>query len=68
MARRLNPGLPMDIRLLATGYLPEYLHDAGAVDAPDGVEKLRQRGAISERARSAGLDGDFSAAIRAAVD
>ncbi|WP_250624292.1 DUF4105 domain-containing protein [Pinirhizobacter soli] len=67
MARRLNPGLPMDIRLLATGYLPEYLRDAGAVDAPDGVEKLRQRSAISERARAAGLDGDFSAAIRTPV-
>lgn len=68
MARRLNPGLPMDIRLLATGYLPEYLYDAGAVDAPDGVDKLRLRGAISERARSAGLDGDFPAAIRTRVD
>src|ERR1700754_2246039 len=68
MARRLNPGLPMDIRLLATGYLPEYLRDAGAVDAADGMEKLRQRSAISERARASGLDGDFSAAIRARVD
>jgi hypothetical protein len=68
MARRLNPGLPMDIRLLATGYLPEYLRDAGAVDAPDGVDKLRQRSAISERARSAALDGNFPAAIRSRAD
>jgi uncharacterized protein DUF4105 len=65
MARRLNPGLPMDIRLLATGYLPEYLRDAGAVDAPDGVKKLRERGAISKKARAAVVDGNFSAAIRA---
>ncbi|HEY4143509.1 DUF4105 domain-containing protein [Pinirhizobacter sp.] len=68
MARRLNPGLPMDIRLLATGYLPEYLRDAGAVDAPDGVDTLRKHAAISEKARAAGFDGDFSAAIRARVD
>jgi hypothetical protein len=68
MARRLNRGLPMDIRLLATGYLPEYLRDAGAVDAPDGVDKLRQRSAISEKARSSALDGNFPTAIRARVD
>lgn len=68
MARRLNPGLPMDIRLLATGYLPEYLRDAGAVDAPDGMDRLRQRAAISERARSVALDEDFPAAIRDRAD
>jgi len=38
------------------------------VDAPDGVDKLRQRSAISEKARSAALDGDFPAAIRTRGD
>src|SRR5690242_20877614 len=33
MARQLNPGLPMDIRLLLTGYLQGYLRDNGAIDA-----------------------------------
>jgi hypothetical protein len=66
MARRIDPGLPMDIRLLLTGYLPEYLYDNGAVDTRVPIAQLRRQGRITDRARAAPLDAGFSAAIRAA--
>ena len=31
LARRIVPGLPMDYRLLLSGYLPEYLYRIGAL-------------------------------------
>lgn len=65
MARQIEPGLPWDIRLLLTGYLPDYLHDVGAVDRSVPVDELRRRGRITERARGTATDDDFSRAIRA---
>lgn len=64
MARQIDPGLPRDIRLLLTGYLPEYLHEVGAVDQSVPVDVLRQRGRITERARNSTATDDFSRAIR----
>jgi hypothetical protein len=34
LARSIAPGLPLDWRVLASGHLPEYLHDLGVL-APD---------------------------------
>lgn len=65
MARQIDPGLPRDIRLLLTGYLPGYLHDVGAVDRSVPVDELRRRGRITDRARSTAASDDFSRAIRA---
>ncbi|KRE90756.1 hypothetical protein ASG87_01060 [Frateuria sp. Soil773] len=67
MAKLIQPGLPRDIRLLLTGYLPEYLYKAGVLDRSLSVEQWRQRGRITERARQVGPDGDFSAAIRVGI-
>ncbi|WP_426687627.1 DUF4105 domain-containing protein [Rhodanobacter ginsengiterrae] len=64
MARQIEPGLPWDIRLLATGYLPEYLHEVGAVDRSVAVDALRKRSRITERARNSTTDEDFSRVIR----
>jgi hypothetical protein len=64
MARQIDPGLPWDMRLLLTGYLPEYLHKIGAVDRDVSVEQLRQRGRITDRARNTAPGDDFSKAIR----
>ena len=65
MARQLNPGLPMDIRLLLTGHLQGYLRDHDAIDTrePEAVQRARAR--ITEKARRVGPDEDFSRAIRA---
>lgn len=64
MARQIAPGLPLDIRLLLTGYLPGYLHDVGAVDRSVPVAVLRERSRITERARNSKATDDFSRAIR----
>ena len=64
MARQIDAGLPWDVRLLLTGYLPEYLHKIGALDPEVPVEILRQRGRITERARASVAGTDFSRAIR----
>ncbi|MGA7437865.1 MAG: DUF4105 domain-containing protein [Luteibacter sp.] len=67
MARRIDDGLPMDIRLLLTGYLPEYLMDNGALDKRMPVDEWRRLGRITDRARASHADDDFSAVIRQGV-
>ncbi|HEY4293415.1 DUF4105 domain-containing protein [Luteibacter sp.] len=67
MAKRIDGALPFDLRLLLTGYLPEYLRDAGALDRRLGVEEWRRLGRITSRALASGPDDDFSAAIRRGV-
>ncbi|MEM9872050.1 MAG: DUF4105 domain-containing protein [Pseudomonadota bacterium] len=58
---------PLDWRVLANGYLPEYAHDLGAVDTRLPMAELRALGRINDRALADGLSDDFSAAIRAGV-
>jgi hypothetical protein len=65
MARQLNPGLPMDIRLLLTGYLQGYLRDNGAIDASQPADVQRAAARITDKARLTGPTDDFSRAIRA---
>ncbi|CAH1658059.1 conserved membrane hypothetical protein [Hyphomicrobiales bacterium] len=67
MVDRIVPGLPMDYRLVLSGYLPEYIHDVGGLDTQYGVAELRKRGRITERAIAADASPDFSRAIRANV-
>lgn len=68
MARQIEPGLPQDIRLLLTGYLPGYLYKVGALDRSVSVDELRQRGRITERARNSRTGDDFSRAIRVGIE
>ena len=64
MARQIDPGLPWDMRLLLTGYLPEYLQRIGALDPDVPTETLRECARISARARAAPPGADFSQVIR----
>lgn len=64
MARRIAPGLPLDWRLLASGYLDRYLYALGALQGQGDFDALRQKAHITERARAAGRAADFSARIR----
>lgn len=64
MAKQIDPGLPLDIRLLLTGYLPEYLYGAGILDRSVPIEQLRQRSRITDQARHSAPGEDFSRAIR----
>ncbi|HET8598274.1 MAG TPA: DUF4105 domain-containing protein [Castellaniella sp.] len=64
MVRPIVPGLPMDIRLILSGYLPEYLYRHGGLDTSQPLETLRAGADISERAARAGPSADFSRRIR----
>ncbi|MFH0129847.1 DUF4105 domain-containing protein [Variovorax sp. VaC1] len=66
LAKRIVPGLPMDWRLLASGYLPGYLYDVGALPTGYSLEALHTQGRITERAIAADKTpgADFSQAIR----
>ena len=64
MARQIAPGLPFDYRLLATGYLPQYLYAIGALDKRQPLDVLTRQARITERARACCADEDFSQAIR----
>lgn len=64
MARALDPGLPWDVRLLLTGYLPGYLYKIGALDPRLTLAQWEARAPITARARATPADVDFSRAIR----
>ncbi len=66
LARRIVPGLPMDYRLLASGYLPDYLYDVGGLTPGYDMQALRAAGRITERAIATDKTpgADFSQAIR----
>lgn len=66
MVRAIVPDLPMDPRILLSGYLPSYLYKIGAIDNRVPLAQWRQWAAIDERAQlSREQAGDFSTAIRA---
>lgn len=64
MAKRIDPGLPHDYRLLLTAYLPSYLYQVGALDTRYPLAVLTQQGDITARARATAPGDDFSRAIR----
>lgn len=76
MAQRLVGGLPLDWRLLASGYLPEYLQSVGALTPGVSLQALRAAGDITARAQQwqppagasdAAASIDFSRAIRQGI-
>ncbi len=56
--------LPLDYRLLANGYLPEFAHDEGLLRSDLPLSELKARGHINELAQAHGLEDGFSQAIR----
>ncbi len=67
LMRRIQPNLPLDYRLLASGYLAEYAADVGGLTPGVPLATLQQSGRITLRAREAGDVADFSSRIRAGV-
>jgi hypothetical protein len=67
MVRVIHPGLPMDARVVLSGYLPNYAYDLGATDTSVSFEKLRDLSRIHEKAVLADADPNFSARIREGV-
>lgn len=56
--------LPFSWKILASGYLPEYLYDEGAFDASLAFGTLQRRSQINAAARAADAAPDFSRRIR----
>ena len=64
MAQKIVGGLPLDWRLLASGYLPEYLAKIDGFTAKQDLATLRAAGRITRRAQRADADPRFSDRIR----
>jgi hypothetical protein len=62
---RVNAGhLPFSWKILASGYVPEYLYEAGRLDTSVPFTELRQRAHVNARALAADKAADFSRRIR----
>jgi len=57
--------LPMNWKILVSGYLPDYLYENGRLDANGlSFKELQQRALINTRAHAADAAADFSSRIR----
>jgi hypothetical protein len=64
MVRAITPELPVDYRVVLSGYLPGYLYDLGAIDNKKTLEQVEQSALINQRAMNADTAPDFSSRIR----
>jgi hypothetical protein len=64
LVRAIDPDLPLDYRLLLSGYLPDYAYDQHGLLPGHAFEELRSEGRITARAKAAGGAADFSTRIR----
>lgn len=67
LIRRFADDVPLDWRLLANGYLPDYAWEQGVLDQSHGIGDLRALGSITPIAQAHGVTPDFSAVIREGV-
>ncbi len=67
MVKVIHPGLPLDARVILSGYLPDYAYEYGAVDTSMPFEQLRALSHIHGRAALADKDPNFSARIREGI-
>jgi hypothetical protein len=62
--RALRADVPLDWRMLLSGYFPELVYARGGLDQTLPFEALRRRSLINDRARAANGAPDFSSRIR----
>jgi Domain of unknown function (DUF4105) len=67
MVHVIHPGLPMDPRVILSGYLPNYVYDLGAVDTSMPFTELRALSRVHDKAMHAGDALDFSTEIRKGI-
>ena len=67
LAKRISSSLPLDYRLLLSGYLDEYAYDIHLLTPNFSIKTLQERGHINSRAIAANNDPEFSARIRQGV-
>ena len=65
LARALSASpVPLDWRVLLSGYFPAYAYDLGSLDTSMPFPELKARSLVNPKAHAAGDDPDFSARIR----
>jgi len=67
MMQRIVGYLPLDFRILVTGYFPEYVYKVGGLDQRFALAELRALGRITERARQSDRSDTFAADIRRGI-
>jgi hypothetical protein len=67
MMRRIVGRLPLDVRLLLSGYLAGYVYKVGGLDPRYSLAELRALGRITPRAEQSDRSPTFSADIRAGM-
>ncbi len=67
MMQHISGGLPLDSRLLLTGYLPSYIEELDGLTDGFNLSQLRAAGRITERSKSAGHSPAYSKIIRQGV-
>jgi len=67
MIRTIVGDVPLDWRVIANGYLPEYAYDAGVLNSRLPLQELTEKGRITARAQAHGITPDYSQIIRRGV-
>jgi hypothetical protein len=67
IAKRIVPDLPLDYRLLASGYFAEYAHEQGGLVEGFSYAELQKKGYIVPRAKAMEPGENFSEVIRRGV-
>jgi hypothetical protein len=67
MMQHISGDLPLDSRLLLTGYLPSYIEEQDGLTDGFDLAQLRTAGRITERSKQAGQSPDYSKIIRQGV-
>lgn len=68
LARLIEPGMPLDWRILLSGFLPDYLYDHGLLRTDLPLEEVKRKAAIVPRAQGLTSAADFSIAIRKGLE
>lgn len=66
LVKSLAPGVALDWRVLASGYLPGYLHDLGVLRPDLPVEEVLERARLSKSGMEAPEGAAYSESLRAA--
>jgi hypothetical protein len=67
MMRHIVGHLPLDYRLVLSGYLPAYVYKVGGLDRRYSLQALHTLGRITDRAKAADRSEQFPADIRAGI-
>jgi len=59
--------MPFSWKILASGYVPEYLYESGRLDTSLPFPELQKRAHVNARAQAADTATDFSRRIREAA-